>query len=90
MIYDPGQDVPYPFFVIHRAASPFLQSRVYSVLEVFFMQKNRSGSSSVKLTVILSALSAIGIILGKFLAFNLTDFMRFSRERGQDNRELYR
>ena len=38
----------------------------------------RIGSVSVLVT--LSALSAIGIILGKFLAFNITDFMRFSLE----------
>lgn len=43
------------------------------------MQKNRRGAS-VRLTVTLSALSAIGIILGKFLAFNVTEFMRFSLE----------
>ena len=30
--------------------------------------------------VLLAVLSAIGIILGKFLAFNLTEFMRFSLE----------
>ena len=44
------------------------------------MQKNRRGSSSVRLTVTLSALSAIGIILGKFLALNVTELMRFSLE----------
>lgn len=43
------------------------------------MQKMRRGTSA-RITVALSALSAIGIILGKFLAFNVTDFMRFSLE----------
>ena len=43
------------------------------------MQKNRRGVSA-RITVTLSALSAIGIILGKFLAFNVTEFMRFSLE----------
>ena len=43
------------------------------------MQKFRRGGTA-RLTVTLSALSAIGIILGKFLAFNVTDFMRFSLE----------
>ena len=41
-------------------------------------KRKRAGSLSVLVT--LSALSAIGIILGKFLAFNITDFMRFSLE----------
>ena len=36
--------------------------------------------SSVRVSVTLSALAAIGIILGKFLAFNITEFMRFSLE----------
>lgn len=36
--------------------------------------------SSARVIVLLSALAAIGIILGKFLAFNLTEFMRFSLE----------
>ncbi len=43
------------------------------------MRKIRRGGS-VKVLVTLSALSAIGIILGKFLAFNITEFMRFSLE----------
>ena len=43
------------------------------------MQKNRR-SGSARVTVTLSALCAIGIILGKFLAFNVTEFMRFSLE----------
>lgn len=43
------------------------------------MQRKRRGES-VRLTVTLSLLSAIGIILGKYLAFNLTEFMRFSLE----------
>ncbi len=37
-------------------------------------------TSSLRLTAILAVLSAIGIILGKLLAFNLTEFMRFSLE----------
>ena len=45
----------------------------------FFMQNIRRGKS-LSLLVILSALAALGIILGKFLAFNVTDFMRFSLE----------
>ena len=43
------------------------------------MQRTRRGGST-RLLVMLSALGAIGIILGKFLAFNVTDFMRFSLE----------
>ena len=43
------------------------------------MQKIQRGGSA-KLTAALSVLAAIGIILGKFLAFNVTDFMRFSLE----------
>ena len=43
------------------------------------MHKTRRGGS-VRVLVTLSALSAIGIILGKFLAFNVTEFMRFSLE----------
>lgn len=43
------------------------------------MKKIRRGEA-VRVLVALSALSAIGIILGKFLAFNLTEFMRFSLE----------
>ena len=43
------------------------------------MQKTRRGGS-IRVLVTLSALSAIGIILGKFLAFNVTEFMRFSLE----------
>ena len=42
--------------------------------------KGRERRSSVRVLVTLSALSAIGIILGKFLAFNVTEFMRFSLE----------
>lgn len=41
-------------------------------------QTRRTGS--VRLTATLAALSAIGIILGKLLAFNITEFMRFSLE----------
>ncbi len=33
-----------------------------------------------RMLAVLSALSAIGIILGKYLAFNITEFMRFSLE----------
>ena len=43
------------------------------------MNRTRRGGS-VRVLVTLSALSAIGIILGKFLAFNVTEFMRFSLE----------
>ena len=43
------------------------------------MSNNRR-ESSLKLVATLSLLSAIGIILGKFLAFNITEFMRFSLE----------
>ena len=43
------------------------------------MQKTRR-SGGTKIPVVLSALAAIGIILGKFLAFNITEFMRFSLE----------
>ena len=43
------------------------------------MKKTRGGTA-IKTLVALSALSAIGIILGKFLAFNVTEFMRFSLE----------
>ena len=42
------------------------------------MQKRRGDSA--RLTVALALLSAMGIILGKFLAFNVTEFMRFSLE----------
>ena len=42
--------------------------------------KNRQRGGAVKIPVTLSVLSAIGIILGKFLAFNVTEFMRFSLE----------
>ena len=49
-------------------------------MEVFFILKGRQNTGSVRVLVTLSALAAIGIILGKFLAFNLTDFMRFSLE----------
>jgi dihydrofolate synthase/folylpolyglutamate synthase len=51
-----------------------------SALEVFFIMKERERKSSVRVLVTMSALSAIGIILGKFLAFNVTEFMRFSLE----------
>ncbi len=37
-------------------------------------------SDSVKLIAALSLLSAVGIILGKYLAFNLTEYLRFSLE----------
>ena len=43
------------------------------------MHKARRGGQ-LRLTVTLSLLAAIGIILGKFLAFNVTEFMRFSLE----------
>ena len=43
------------------------------------MQSNRRQSSTAIL-ITLSVLSAIGILLGKFLAFNVTEFMRFSLE----------
>ena len=43
------------------------------------MQKKRRGGAT-KIPVTLAALGAIGIILGKFLAFNVTEFMRFSLE----------
>jgi dihydrofolate synthase/folylpolyglutamate synthase len=43
------------------------------------MQKKHRGGAA-KIPVTLSVLAAIGIILGKFLAFNVTDFMRFSFE----------
>ena len=42
------------------------------------MQKRRGGS--VKIMVALSALAALGIILGKFLAINVTTSLRFSLE----------
>ena len=43
------------------------------------MESQKRGSS-LRLITALALLSAIGIILGKFLAFNITDFMRFSLE----------
>ena len=43
------------------------------------MQRAQRGNS-IRVTVTLSALAAIGIILGKFLAINVTEFMRFSLE----------
>ena len=43
------------------------------------MQKKQRGGAT-KIPVTLAALGAIGIILGKFLAFNVTEFMRFSLE----------
>ena len=42
------------------------------------MQSRRGGSE--RLVITLALLSAIGIILGKFLAINITEFMRFSLE----------
>lgn len=39
---------------------------------------HRNGSTKIPVT--LAVLAAIGIILGKFLAFNVTEFMRFSFE----------
>lgn len=42
--------------------------------------KGQKRISAVRVPAVLSALSAIGIILGKFLAINVTDFMRFSLE----------
>ncbi len=47
-------------------------------MEVFFILQNKR--EALTLTAALSALSAVGIILGKFLAFNITEFMRFSLE----------
>ena len=41
------------------------------------MQKR---ASTERLIIVLALLTAIGIILGKFLAFNITEFMRFSLE----------
>lgn len=43
------------------------------------MRKTKRGGSA-KILVSLSALAAIGMILGKFLAINITDVMRFSLE----------
>ena len=43
------------------------------------MQRSKRVSSA-RVLVALSSLAAIGIILGKFLAFNITEFMRFSLE----------
>ena len=43
------------------------------------MQNKRRGGAT-KIPVTLSVLAAIGIILGKFLAFNVTELMRFSFE----------
>ena len=40
----------------------------------------RKKDGSLRLIIALALLSAISIILGKFLAFNLTEFMRFSLE----------
>ena len=40
----------------------------------------RKKDGSLRLIITLAFLSAISIILGKFLAFNLTEFMRFSLE----------
>lgn len=42
--------------------------------------KSQKRESSLKLLLTLSLLCALGIILGKFLAFNITEFMRFSLE----------
>ena len=41
---------------------------------------NKRSNGSLKISITVSALAAIGIVLGKFLAFNVTDFMRFSLE----------
>ena len=41
-------------------------------------QTHRGGATKIPVT--LAVLAAIGIILGKFLAFNVTEFMRFSLE----------
>ena len=46
---------------------------------VFFIN-NQKRTSKIRVSVTLAALCAIGIILGKFLAFNITEFMRFSLE----------
>lgn len=43
------------------------------------MLSQKRKNSTARLTA-LSALAAIGIVLGKFLAFNVTEFMRFSLE----------
>ena len=43
------------------------------------MQK-KYRANATKITVTLSVIAAIGIILGKFLAFNVTDSLRFSFE----------
>lgn len=43
------------------------------------MKKTRR-TSSIRLTATLAVFSAIGIVLGKLLAFNITEFMRFSLE----------
>ena len=40
----------------------------------------RNKDKSLRLLITLALLCAIGIILGKFLAFNVTEFMRFSLE----------
>ena len=42
--------------------------------------QSRSNSRSLRLLIACALLAAIGIILGKFLAFNVTEFMRFSLE----------
>ena len=48
-------------------------------MEVFFI-KNQQRVGAARVPAVLAALSAIGIILGKFLAFNITESMRFSLE----------
>ncbi len=42
--------------------------------------KKRLGTLTTKMIAAMSVLSALGIILGKLLAFNITEFMRFSLE----------
>ena len=42
--------------------------------------KKQKRDSSLKFVLALSLLCSFGIVLGKFLAFNITEFMRFSLE----------
>ena len=42
--------------------------------------QSQKRASAERLIIVLALLTAIGIILGKFLAFNITEFMRFSLE----------
>ncbi len=42
--------------------------------------RKQTRNSSLSFILVLSLLCSIGIVLGKFLAFNITDFMRFSLE----------